>query len=173
MNVQSYGVGSKVTIASRNGPPVQFKFGTPYREIEEKLFENDDDKEYYKKQGFVKILERNKKIKNAPEKWQEVKKLHGVFDVVWCFEERIYDLLVEDINGRKPEENDDTRALHVISMHVDDNAQESEVAGQIVLEFCKKVNGFEPNELEEKIPPIVEDMSKKYQRAMTHWTTYV
>lgn len=40
------------------------------------------------------MIERNAKIKNAPEKWQEHPNAH-IYDIIICFEERVYEAVIE------------------------------------------------------------------------------
>ena len=52
----------------------------------------------YQQNGLLPMLERNRKIKNAPERFQESK---GHFDVIFCFEERVFDAIVEGMRPSK------------------------------------------------------------------------
>lgn len=47
----------------------------------------------YKQNGILNMLERNMKVKRAPERWQEETTKH--FDIVITFDQRVYDMLVE------------------------------------------------------------------------------
>ena len=82
-------------------------------------------------------MDRNRKTKKAPERWQDsdVKK----FDVVICFEERVFDAVVEDLQSRDP---DDLTPIHVINIDVKDTPEEAVVGGQDALLICKLVIPF-------------------------------
>ncbi len=46
----------------------------------------------YRQNGILNLVERNAKIKTAPERWQDQQ---NVFDVVITFEEKVFDIVVE------------------------------------------------------------------------------
>eukprot|EP00958_Prasinococcus_capsulatus_P010703 scaffold1042_cov401-Prasinococcus_capsulatus_cf.AAC.30 len=109
--------------------PNVYTFGTPYNHILRELEERD--KELYTRNGLLKMLERNVGVKEAPQKWQENSE---VFDVVLCFEERVFDVLVEDLNGRDSVKGE---AVLVINMNVKDNHEEAAVGADDALHLCE------------------------------------
>lgn len=48
----------------------------------------------YKRNGLLRMLRRNMKVKEAPQKWQD-NHADGPFDIVITFEERIFDIVNE------------------------------------------------------------------------------
>ncbi|GAB2236080.1 hypothetical protein Drorol1_Dr00027815 [Drosera rotundifolia] len=78
-DVSSYGTGTHVKIP---GPSIQepniYDFRTPY-----------------KRNGILNMLKRNLWVKLAPQRWQD-NVADGVFDIVFTFEEKIFDVVVED-----------------------------------------------------------------------------
>lgn len=98
------GTGNQVRLP---GPSIDrpnvYNFGTPYTKIFEDLT-NKDPNLYlrvewlslkvprYRQNGLLHMLERNMKIKNAPQRWQEQR---NVFDVIITFEERVFDHIIE------------------------------------------------------------------------------
>lgn len=100
------GTGNQVRLP---GPSIDrpnvYNFGTPYTKIFEDLT-NKDANLYrslrltcalirccrYRQNGLLHMLERNMKIKNAPQRWQEQR---NVFDVIITFEERVFDHIIE------------------------------------------------------------------------------
>jgi RNA polymerase II subunit A C-terminal domain phosphatase SSU72 len=68
------------------------------------LLSNADAKaqEFYKRTKLIDILRRNKQIKRAPERWQDLEAdVVADYDVVICFEQRIYDAVVEGTCGEE------------------------------------------------------------------------
>jgi RNA polymerase II subunit A C-terminal domain phosphatase SSU72 len=48
----------------------------------------------YKRNGILPMLKRNSAVKLAPQRWQE-NAADGSFDVVFSFEEKVFDMVVE------------------------------------------------------------------------------
>ena len=60
--------------------------GTTYESIYEDLV--NKDKRHYTEMGMLHMLERNKRIKARPERFQEAE---ATFDVILTCEERVFD----------------------------------------------------------------------------------
>lgn len=125
MDVVSYGVGTCVRLPgpNRHSPNV-YDFGTPYKDILADLrSQAAANQPHYERLGLVSMLERNLKVKNAPEKWQT--SAVADMDVVITFEETIMDTLIEDMISRGP------ALLHpvlVVNLEVTDNNKEALLA---------------------------------------------
>ncbi|KAJ9513647.1 RNA polymerase II subunit A [Haematococcus lacustris] len=95
--VSSFGVGSQVKLP---GPSAQqhniYSFGTPYATIHADLTRKDP--ELYLRNGLLPMMARNARIKKAPQRWQDNR---APFDVVVTFEERIMEVVLEDMEGRQ------------------------------------------------------------------------
>ena len=73
-----------------------FEFGTPYEKMLDDLSADPKAQDFYKKTKLLDILRRNKQIKYAPERWQDTSsEVVGDYDVVICFEQRIFDAVIE------------------------------------------------------------------------------
>nr|GEZ02023.1 RNA polymerase II subunit A C-terminal domain phosphatase SSU72 [Tanacetum cinerariifolium] len=93
-DVCSYGTGTHVKLP---GPslrePNVYEFGTPYKQMFDDLRRKDP--ELYKRNGILPMLKRNLAVKTAPQRWQE-NGPDGQFDVVFTFEEKVFDMVAED-----------------------------------------------------------------------------
>ena len=170
LKVASFGVGTMVRLPAPRGQAV-FPFGTPYRDILAALKEGEDEGAWYRANGLLSMLERNVEIKDHPERWQLVDRLSGRFDVVFCFEERVFDALTEDVASREPEDSDEPRPVHIINLEVPDNTEEAVIGAQVALDVCVRAN--EAAQLDEELPTIIEDAQRRYGRPFLHQTVYV
>ncbi|CAN6674872.1 RNA polymerase II subunit A C-terminal domain phosphatase Ssu72p [Trichomonascus vanleenenianus] len=132
-NVSSFGTGTAVRLPGPSiDKPVVYSFGKPYEEMFREL--NDRDPKLYKSNGVLLMLDRNRKIKDHPERWQEN---HGqVFDVVFTCEERCFDSVCVDLLNREPALN---RLVHVINVEIKDNYQEAVKGGKGILDLAQRL----------------------------------
>ena len=146
LEVGSFGVGSQVRLpgASRDEPNV-YAFGTPYTAILDDL--RGKDAELYTRNGLLRLLERNIRIKTAPERWQENEQ---AFDVVVTFEESVFDRAVDHLRGR---EGAGMHPVLVINMDTVDNPEEAEKAAPLAVQLCKMVEAAE--EWEDEVDEII------------------
>lgn len=121
-NVVSYGVGTCVRLPGPNAyQPNVYEFGTPYRAILADLRSKPaSDQPHYERLGLISMLERNMRVKLAPEKWQL--SADDDIDVVVTFEERVMDLLLENMASRSVES---MRPVLVVNLEVPDNNREA------------------------------------------------
>lgn len=137
LDVESYGVGSQVKIPGRSAnEPNVYNFGTPYKAIYDELMQSDT--ELYEKNGLLKMLERNVKVKLAPERWQDntTKK----FDVVITFDDGVFDKLMDDVQRR---EQTEMKSYLVINMAVKDTHTEAATAAPLALKLCEMISNSE------------------------------
>ncbi|KAI7697587.1 hypothetical protein SSS_02105 [Sarcoptes scabiei] len=92
-NVRSFGSGNQVKLPgpSQDKPNV-YEFGTPYDTMYNDLLIKD--KNLYTQNGILHMLDRNRRIKAFPERFQNC---FDKFDVIFTCEERVYDQVVEEI----------------------------------------------------------------------------
>jgi RNA polymerase II subunit A C-terminal domain phosphatase SSU72 len=125
LDVESYGVGTCVRLPGPNRhEPNMYEFGTPYKAILADLRSKPArDQPHYERLGLISMLERNLKVKNAPEKWQRAA-VEDV-DVVITFETTIMDTLLEDMLSR---ESGMLHPVLVVNLEVTDNNKEALLA---------------------------------------------
>lgn len=86
---------------------------------------------------MLELLERDAKAKCYPERWQDASEAEiSQFDVVVCFENRIYDICIEDIQNRTPQE---FKSIHIVAMPVKDTPDDAKAAEADVVRLCKMV----------------------------------
>lgn len=173
IEVDSYGTGSAVRLPGLSiDQPNIFTFGTPYDEIYTKL--KTDDVRLYTQNGVLKMIDRNRKLKKAPEKWQESKKR---YDLIITCEERCFDAVIEgnttalmhlcfwhfiDLQNRGENQN---KIVHVVNIDIKDNHEEAAVGAQAILELVKNaIDAADSNQLEDQIPRIISKWQQEYPR---------
>uniref|UniRef100_A0A8B9N5V6 RNA polymerase II subunit A C-terminal domain phosphatase SSU72 n=5 Tax=Neoaves TaxID=3078114 RepID=A0A8B9N5V6_9AVES len=132
-SVRSFGTGTHVKLP---GPapdkPNVYDFKTTYDQMYNDLLRKD--KELYTQNGILHMLDRNKRIKPRPERFQNCK---DVFDLILTCEERVYDQVVEDLNSR---EQETCQPVHVINVDIQDNHEEATLGAFLICELCQCVS---------------------------------
>ncbi|KAL5223525.1 hypothetical protein ABZP36_010997 [Zizania latifolia] len=162
LDVQSYGTGTHVKLP---GPslhePNVYDFGTPYSAIYDDLRRKDPD--LYKRNGLLPMLKRNTSVKLAPQRWQD-NAGDGMFDMILTFEERVFDLVVDDMHNREQRLLD---TVLIINMDVKDNHEEAGVGAKLALDLCQKLEGAD-DEWEEVIDDLIVAFEKQHKRKLVY-----
>jgi len=90
--VQSFGTGTYVKLpGSAPDKPNVYTFGTTtYDEMYKELYKKDPY--LYTQNGILHMLDRNRRLKKRPERFQECP---DEFDIIVTCEERVYDQVIE------------------------------------------------------------------------------
>lgn len=130
------------------------------------------DEKFYIQNGLLPMLKRNIQIKPCPEKWHE--KDRPFHNIVFAFEDRVFDSVVDSLIGRYgTQERQDRahRAVHVLNMNVKDNHEEAQKNAKIVADFCEELVMTESdgmNDWESEIDRILRKFEKMYKKRIYH-----
>ncbi|KAM5570339.1 hypothetical protein ABKV19_011142 [Rosa sericea] len=164
-DVASYGTGSHVKLP---GPslrePNVYEFGTPYKQMLDELRRKDP--ELYKRNGILPMLKRNAAVKLAPQRWQD-NAADGFFDVVFTFEEKVFDMVVEDLHNR---DHVLKKCVLIINLEVKDNHEEAAVGARLALDLCQEIDATES--WEDSIDDILTAFEKQHRRKLLYSISY-
>jgi len=152
-SVRSFGTSHtcKLPGPSLDKPNI-YPFGTSYKRIFEEL--KQQNLELYRANGILSMLERNMRIKEAPERWQEEKMQH--FDLVITFEERVFDIVNEDLMNR---DCNNKEIVHIFNIHTRDNHEEAAIAAAHALLLVQLLD--ELDTWEDKIDWVLEEFQTR------------
>jgi RNA polymerase II subunit A C-terminal domain phosphatase SSU72 len=160
-HISSYGTAERVKLPGPSiSQPNIYPFGTPYRVIYEEL--KAKDSKLYSRNGILELLERNMRIKEAPEKFQESAE-SDANDVILTCEERCFDAVCEELRDKRPPTG---KPVHVINLDIKDNPEDAAIGARLWLQLCMKLEGLE--DLEEGIEQVLEEFQDRTGRELLH-----
>lgn len=157
--VRSFGTGDKVKLPGLTiCKPNVYEFGTPYDDIYQDLCQKD--KQYYTQNGLLHMLDRNRRIKRSPEKFQHCEER---FDILITAEERVYDQVVEFMESKSPEYN---QPVHIINVDIQDNHESATIGAFLLSDLVTMMAQSE--DLDNEIDELLHDFESKHQRPILH-----
>ncbi|KXS13467.1 Ssu72 RNA polymerase II CTD phosphatase [Gonapodya prolifera JEL478] len=162
-DVHSYGTGTAVRLP---GPAVDkpnvYPFGTPYDDIYHDL--EGKDPQLYTSNGLLHMLDRNRRIKRAPERFQESK---DSYDVIVTCEERCFDAVCEDLTTRGGTLN---RPVHVVNVEIRDNHEDAAVGARQIQRLTEMLDASP--DVDADIDSIVNDFARRSGANVMHAVHY-
>lgn len=157
-DVFSYGTNAQVKLPGPSADrPNSYAFGTPYEHIQQDL--RSKDPQLYTQNGLLMLLDRNKAIKPAPERFQDRPRDADPFDMIITCEERCFDLVAEDLLSRGIHLN---RPVWLVNFDIRDTPEDAAVGARSILQMAQAVREVEGRpDAEEQVARIVEDFQQK------------
>ncbi|TRY64346.1 hypothetical protein TCAL_00459 [Tigriopus californicus] len=164
-DVKSYGTGKMVRIPgpTRNEPNA-YEFGTTYEAIYEDL--KKKDRKLYTETGMLHILDRNRRIKAQPERFQEVFNTEK-FDIILTVEERVYDNVITAFEER---DSLHEQPVHIINMDVVDNPEDATIGAFLLCDLVRMLD--QSDDLDDDIDEIVQEFEAQCKRAILHTVSF-
>ncbi|EGW34342.1 end formation complex subunit [Spathaspora passalidarum NRRL Y-27907] len=153
-DVKSFGTGSAVRLPGPSiDKPNVYDFGTPYQVIYDDLM-SQKCRKMYESTGLIHMLDRNRQVKTAPEKWHS-NSYAGKFDLVITCEERCFDSVLDDLMYRMYANDDDDandvkKIVHVINVDIKDDNENAIIGGRGILKLVNMIHDFKRKKQEEK-----------------------
>ncbi|XP_077293495.1 ssu72 CTD phosphatase [Arctopsyche grandis] len=155
--VKSFGTGDKVKLPGVSADrPNCYEFGVPYDDIYNDLIEKD--KSFYTQNGLLHMLDRNRRIKQHPERFQASPER---FDVIITCEERVYDQVVEWISSQPSLYS---QPVHVINIDIQDNHEEATLGAFIISDLVTRM--AQSSDLDNDIDELLNKFESKNQRSI-------
>lgn len=87
----------------------------------------------YTQNGLLHMLDRNRRIKKGPEKFQLCTEK---FDIIITAEERVYDQVIEFMESNPPVDN---QPVHIINIDIQDNHEEATMGAFLICDMVSMV----------------------------------
>ncbi|XP_036604049.1 RNA polymerase II subunit A C-terminal domain phosphatase SSU72-like [Trichosurus vulpecula] len=157
--VRSFGTGSRVHLPGpRPDTPNVYDFTTTYDQMYKDLLKKD--RKLYTSNGILHMLDRNKRIKPRPERFQNCKDL---FDLIFTCEERVYDQVVEELNSR---DQVTFQPVHVINVDILDNAEEATLGAFLICDICLCIRQTE--DMDNDISELLREFEERSNKTFLH-----
>lgn len=140
--------------------PNTYSFGQSYEHMFNDL--KGKDVNLYTQNGLLSMLERNKKIKNGPQRFQSSS---SPFDVIFTCEERCFDIVCEDLREREIKMN---RVVHVINFDIPDTPEDAAIGARMILQLAQMIE----DKKGEGIDEVIEDFESKCSLPMLYTILY-
>ncbi|CAF1627047.1 unnamed protein product [Adineta ricciae] len=159
--VRSFGSGQQVKLPGTSlEKPNIYTFDTTYDFMYKDLYNKDAN--LYTQNGVLHMLDRNRRIKEKPERFQDCRER---FDVIFTVEERIFDQVMEENREKRTNE-----IVHVINIDVIDNPEDATVAAFMLCELGQKLNATE--DLDNSINEILIEFEQKNKQTILHAVSF-
>lgn len=157
--VVSYGTGKMLCLPGESmHKSNKYDFDVSYYEIYNNL--SKINKEFYTKIGLLNVIDRNRRIKRAPERFQNSNKK---FDIVITCEETVYDAVLKHVENRA---GTDYSILHIININVIDNFEEATIASFTIKKLCSML--VECKDIDNEIEEILNKFEDSSGRTAMH-----
>ncbi|XP_055911672.1 RNA polymerase II subunit A C-terminal domain phosphatase SSU72 [Eupeodes corollae] len=156
--VRSFGTGDRVKLpGTAIDKPNVYEFGTPYDVIYNDLIAKD--KQYYTNNGLLHMLDRNRRIKKCPERFQDCPE---EFDIIVTVEERVYDQVLEYMATR----DSFNKPVHTFNIDIEDNHEDALLGAFLIADMINMMT--KSTDLDNEIDELLQDFETRRGRGVLH-----
>uniref|UniRef100_UPI00358DE9DA RNA polymerase II subunit A C-terminal domain phosphatase SSU72-like n=1 Tax=Myxine glutinosa TaxID=7769 RepID=UPI00358DE9DA len=157
--VRSFGTGTHVKLPGPSpDKPNIYDFKTTYEQMYHDL--ESKDKELYTQNGILHMLERNRRLKPRPERFQCCS---DHFDVIVTCEERVYDQVVEELHAR---DEITSQSVHVINADIQDNHEDATLGAFLICEICQCIQYMD--DIDDEMDELLQDFEDHCGKPLLH-----
>ncbi|XP_074653968.1 RNA polymerase II subunit A C-terminal domain phosphatase SSU72-like [Tubulanus polymorphus] len=164
--VRSFGSGNQVKLP---GPtfdkPNIYDFNTSYEEMYRDLMKKDNN--LYTQNGMLHMLDRNRRIKTCPERFQGCQER---FNVILTCEERVFDQVLEDLESREVPSDGSGVYAHIINMDIIDNPEDATIGAFLLYDLCTVLE--DADDYENDMDEILQEFETQCNRTILHSVKY-
>lgn len=110
------------------------------------------------------LLDRNRKIKEAPQRFQETEE-H--YDVLITCEDRCFDMVCEDLMLRG---NKIGKPVHVVNFDIKDTPEDATIAARAILQLAQRIE--EAGNIDEEMEAIIDEFQSQSSHPMFYTVLY-
>ncbi|KAL0380269.1 UNVERIFIED_CONTAM: RNA polymerase II subunit A C-terminal domain phosphatase SSU72 [Sesamum angustifolium] len=176
LDVASYGTGQHVKLP---GPslrePNVYEFGTPYKHMLDDLRRKDPELSSISASQVAIQVSAKWNTTNAQEECicencssaLARNAADGTFDVVLTFEEKVFDMVIEDLHNRN---HVLLKPVLVINLEVKDNHEEAAIGGRLALQLCQEFETIE--NWEDCVDDVIINFERQNNRKLLYSISY-
>jgi len=169
----SFGAGNKVRLPGETiDTPHVYGFGTAY----DKMYKDLErlNRARYTKNGLLQMLDRNRQLKDAPERWQDHYDIYAKdsqratngdevndrlgeppkpahFDLIITFEKRVFDMVSADLDARSHSPYSRNEPTHLLNIDTTDNHAEAAVSAKLCLQLVESIYQYKEQRKKAKL----------------------
>eukprot|EP00298_Acanthocystis_sp_HF-20_P004509 c14834_g1_i1.p1 GENE.c14834_g1_i1~~c14834_g1_i1.p1 ORF type:complete len:193 (-),score=66.72 c14834_g1_i1:25-549(-) len=153
-DVESFGTGNNVKLPGKTAAtPNVYEFGVPYQFIFEELKAKDID--LYTHNGVLQMLERNARLKLAPQKFQKEPNMR--FDFIVTFSETVFDQVIEDLLQRPSIHHE---PIYILNFTVKDTHEDAAIGAVQIGQLCQRLSETDKDRWESVILDFGREQNK-------------
>ena len=162
LDIVSFGTGSSVKLPGPSADrPNVYPFGTPYDQMYRELDKRDHN--LYTQNGVLTMLDRNRNIKEAPQRFQDCINssidIYKNLDVIITCEERCFDAVMEELMNRSDPAQKKSRPTHVVNFEIKDTPEGAAMGARLISQFTTMLEE-QPDFWLDNFDDILEEVSK-------------